>query len=334
MATRTDKSRNRAEAAQKGHIRRKDGRQAADIRRAESVGFHARGIQDWVSVDSLFSDPRYQRVVDMRRVERMAKEFDPDALGVIYVSNRGNGQNAVMDGFHRVALMRYLNWGDQKMPAFVFTGLTVQEEAEIFTRMNKDRKQPHPHDLFRSEVAAGRPEAVALNEVFTEVGIKVSTSPGAKNIRALATARRAFHIAGPDVVRRALKVLTKAWDRHDDAINGDVLNGLSLLLLTEPELIDDKHLAARLADFTPTQLVNKAAAVKDVIEGMTPAGAMAYVLTSVYNARRRNKRLAEFHYKGWPKVTPAGMFYGNGWSETRGDEDDDEADGLPWEVGA
>lgn len=324
MVSRTTKSQNRREAALTHHTRRRDSRKAEDIRRAEAVGFHARGEQDWVPVDSLFSDPRYQRTVDQRRVTKMAAEFDPDALGVIYVSDRGNGQYAVMDGFHRVALMRYLGWGDQKMPAYVYHGLTVKEEAEIFTRTQKDRRGLHPHDLFRSEVAAGRSEAVALNEIFNEVGLKVSTSPGPSNIRALATARRVHIIGGDEVARRSFKILIKAWEHHPDAINGDVLNGVGLLLLADGDMIDDKHLAMRLSDHTPAQLVNKMHAVKDVIEGMAPAGAMAYVLTGVYNTRRRSKRLAEFAYKNWPKVSSSGMFYGHGWSETRDIEDDDD----------
>lgn len=304
----------------KAAVTRRASRLAADRKRAEAAGFQARGEHDWVPVEDLFSDPRYQRSVDQRRVEKMAAEFDPDALGVIYVSDRGNGTFAVMDGFHRVALMRHLGWGDQKMPAFVFNGLKVAEEAEIFTKMNKNRRAPHPIDLFRSEVTAGRPNAVGLNEVFTEAGVVVSKT-GAGTLRAVATAQKVFSIAGPDVLRRTLKILGRAWERHDDVYSGDVVSGLALLIYAESS-IDDKHMADRLSDFTPAMVINKAQAAKEVLEGKTPPAAMAHILTGIYNTRRRSRRLGVFMYQGWPKKTATGLVYGHGWSDERGEGDE------------
>lgn len=308
----TKSSRSRAVAT--GNTTRRSNRRAADIKRAEAAGFNARGEQDWVPVHALFSDPRYQRTVDHTRVERMAAEFNPDALGVIYVSDRGNSTFAVMDGFHRVALMRYLQWDDQKMPAFVFTGLTVQEEARIFTMMNKDRRQPQRLQLFTAQVTAGDETATAVNDVLIECDVAAASGPGARNVQAIAQAERIVALGGPDTLRRTLKVLTKAWPHHDDALIGSVLSGVALLIFARPGL-DDRSLASRLSEHTPAALMNKAKMRKEVNPEYALVGAIAATVTQMYNTRRRSARLPAFEYTSWPKKdSRTGKMYGHGWS--------------------
>lgn len=304
---------------------RRDNRLKRDRERAEAAGFMARGIQDWVPVRSLFSDPRYQRPLDQRRVDRMAAEFNPDALGVIYVSDRGNGTMAVMDGFHRVAVMRQLGWDDQKMPAFVFTGLTIKEEAEIFTTMNKERRLPSRINLFNAEVTAGQPNAVALNEVLVQCGVQVVAGPGPRHLQAVGAVQKVIEIAGADIVRRTIKTLTEAWPQHDDALSGPMISGLALLIYAEGAL-DDKAMAKRLADHTPAMILNKAKVTKDVNPDLHQPAAVATVLTTIYNQRRRTARLPSFDYRGWPKRSPSGLLHGNGWTDDDPDNiaDDDD----------
>jgi hypothetical protein len=308
-----------------GAAKRRDNRLKRDRERAEAAGLHARGVQDWVPVDALFSDPRYQRPLDQRHIDRMAAEFNPDALGVIYVSDRGNGTIAVMDGFHRVAVMRQLGWDDQKMPALVFTGLSVQEEAEIFTAMNKDRRQPSRIHLFRAQVAAGDKHAVALNEVLVECGVKVIAGPAPRHLQAVGAVQKVIEIAGADIVRRAVKIATTAWSQHDDALAGPLLSGLALLIYAEAD-IDDKAMIRRLEDHTPGMIMNKAKVTKEVNPDLHQPAAVATVLTTLYNQRRRTGRLPSFEYRGWPKRSPTGLLHGNGWTEDRTALDDDDQD--------
>lgn len=306
-----------------GAATRRDLRTKRDRERAEKVGLHARGVQDWVPVSTLFSDPRYQRPLDQRHVDRMAADFNPDALGVIYVSDRGNGTMAVMDGFHRVAVMRQLGWDDQKMPALVFVGLTLQEEAEIFTAMNKDRRQPSRIHLFRAQVAAGDPHAVALNEVLVECGVQVVAGPGPRHLQAVGAVQKIVEIAGADIVRRAIKITTTAWSQHDDALAGPLLSGLALLIYAEGS-IDDKAMIKQLADHTPGMIMNKAKVTKEVNPDLHQPAAVATVMTTVYNQRRRTGRLPSFDYRGWPKRSPTGLLHGNGWTDDQTDIEDDE----------
>lgn len=308
---------------QKATATRRTNRLAADRRRAEAAGFNARGEQDWVPVEALFSDHRYQRDVDMARVQAMAAEFDPDAINQITVSERPGGRFAVLDGFHRVELMRYLGWADQKMPAFIYQGLTLAEEAALFRKLNADRRQPSRLVLFKSAVTAGDPDAVAMNEIFIRLGLSPSSGPGARNIRSLGKAEKIVKLAGPQVLEMTLTVMLGAWDGNDDALNGDLLSGIALLIYSTS--VDPKHLRERLSDHTPGMVLNKAKVTKDVNSELTLPAAVATVVTSFYNSRlRAPQRLPQFGYRGWPKgIKASGAPYGYGWSDTDTDADAD-----------
>lgn len=51
---------------------------------------------------------QYQRILNMKNVAGIVKNFDPAKLGVLVVSRRGDGTYAVLDGQHRLAALRRL----------------------------------------------------------------------------------------------------------------------------------------------------------------------------------------------------------------------------------
>src|SRR6187549_648827 len=63
------------------------------------------GQVTWLRVDRLTVDPAvgggYQRALNPRKVKAIAKELDPDALGVLTVSRREDGSLVIIDGQQR-----------------------------------------------------------------------------------------------------------------------------------------------------------------------------------------------------------------------------------------
>ncbi len=64
--------------------------------------------QKSVSLDAITVDPRVQRTEgpDQRRVDKMASAFNPDALGVLILSERADGTLVCLDGMHRLLAAR------------------------------------------------------------------------------------------------------------------------------------------------------------------------------------------------------------------------------------
>src|SRR4051794_33828172 len=100
------------------------------------------GTPQYERVGELTVDQRYQRALNARRVKKIANEFDPYSVGMLIVSDRGDGTKVVLDGQTRRAALVAMGWEDQMVPCYVYVGLSVEEEARIFRTLNQDRARP------------------------------------------------------------------------------------------------------------------------------------------------------------------------------------------------
>jgi len=81
-----------------------------------------------------FKDLGYQRPTDKKRAARIAQNLNPNRLMVVTLSERADGNMAIIDGGHRVAALRLL--GYDNVWAHVLHGLTPQEEARLFVLLD------------------------------------------------------------------------------------------------------------------------------------------------------------------------------------------------------
>jgi len=102
-----------------------------------------------------------------------------DLLNVIKVSRRENGDYYIIDGQNRV-LAALKSGGFDLIRCEVHNGLTVREEAEMFSRLNTSRKRVSAHDIFKSGIAAENKDVVFIEGVIKEVGL-ILVPPKAKN---------------------------------------------------------------------------------------------------------------------------------------------------------
>src|SRR5688572_29248244 len=79
----------------------------------------------------------YQRPLDERRVKKMTDAFDENLIGALEVSF-ADGQFWVVDGQHRLALLRAK--GIKTVNAVIHYGLSLEEEANLFGRLNSQRR--------------------------------------------------------------------------------------------------------------------------------------------------------------------------------------------------
>lgn len=266
--------------------------------------------QTWVAVDKMFVDPAYQRVVEMDRVRGMANNFNPDAIGVVYVSKRTTGQFAgmysIFDGQHRWELMKMMGWTDQKMPALVFEGLSLEQEATLFRVYNQERTRPKPLALFKARVTEGDPDAVSLARVLDNLGLSYDSYANTKGIRAIDTIAKVQAACGLTVVRRALTAMTQAWGHDADSLNGEVFKGVALLLFVYGGNVDVANLANKLKDHGPKQILARARQMKDIMPEWQAASCMASVVVNIYNYRlRENSRLASWEGQTFPRKAMA-----------------------------
>lgn len=236
-------------------------------------------------------DHDVQRRLDQRKVEKIAAEYNPDAVGVITVSHRDDGTYHVIDGQHRAAAIRAL--GDDTVVCRVFHGLSIGEEAAMFRLLNNTNK-PQQLDLFRVRVIEGDTVAVAISDILKRHNWSLSTDSVDGCFAAVTAAERVWRL-DPEAVEAAVITATRAWGHDRAALDGRVFEGLGLVYARYGEAVDVSAMIDRLARYAggPGALVGKARGLKDLI-GSTVPRAVAEIVVGVYNARRKTRALPDW----------------------------------------
>lgn len=251
-----------------------------------------------VPVSELNIDPEAQRKLNPGWVKAHVSIFDADLLGYILVNKRANGKMYVVDGQHRVELLRAVGWGDQNIHAEYREGLTQAEEAAWFRGRNDGKPIP-PFDKFRVRITEGEPIACAINKIVTDHGLALSDQ--AKNghivaVAALESVYRGGGIAsqkeGARALSDSLRAVIKAWGDQPSSVSGKIIQSIGLVELRYNGAIDQKALADKLAPFPggAPGLLGKGKAMQEV-RGKPLHHCIASIVVDVYNKGRRVGKL-------------------------------------------
>lgn len=239
-------------------------------------------------------DESYQRGLNETKVEALASNWSDNAVGTIEISERADGSHYIIDGQHRVAAARLI--GIRSLPAKIYTGLTLAEEAAAFVQSNTWRTSPLPLAIFRARLAAGDPTAHAILRVIEEAGYVLApeyrSSRNPRHMRAITAVERIFTDVGATGLRFELDFIHIVWPDSARALDHTVLLGvhqfeirynLSAWREGDRERFQDK-LAERGLDV----LYRQALAYAD-IHGGTRAVNFGRAMLATYNERRSDR---------------------------------------------
>jgi hypothetical protein len=133
----------------------------------------------WLPVDKLTVDPKYQRDTGSRRsknvIEKIALNFKWGRFGVVLVVKQKDGWH-VIDGQHRVEACK-LRGGIKTVPCLELPHATVAEAAADFVAINRDRVAVTPLHIHHAQLAAGDPEAIAVDQACSAAGVTICRYP-------------------------------------------------------------------------------------------------------------------------------------------------------------
>jgi hypothetical protein len=271
------------------------------LRIAENKAPGSPNNTEWLPIVALESDPRVQRPLSETWVDKIAKNLDPDYIGIISVSDRGEGQYVILDGQHRVAALRQLGWLDQRIECKVHRGLSLAAEAALFVHLN-DFRRPTYFDSFLKRITARDPDAVTIDEIVRGLGLKLDKQGLDGHIQCVRTLERIyrgenFNVKSrqPIVLREVLLLAKDAWGLTKESMNGDVLHGIGLLVLRYGKKVDKAHLRSKLAplDGGPLGLLGRARTLRS-LRGGTIANCVGEVITDLYNRGKREHKLPDW----------------------------------------
>lgn len=244
-----------------------------------------------VTPQQLSVDPRIQRPLDKGRVRREADRFNPDGLGVITVSDRGKAELVVLDGQHRMEIVRAAPDAGAYYPmkAEVFTGLTHEQEAALFLVRN-NMARVSQLDRFLVRTTENDPDVLKIVEILARYGWGLGMGDMNYKMSAVARLEKVWNLDKRDqgsALERAVATATTAWGHVQGTGDGRVLEGLGLLFSRHGVKVDTEALIAKLAQYPggPLALIGKARALASMIRVRVP-NAIAEIVTEVYNKGR------------------------------------------------
>ena len=247
-------------------------------------------LRDDVRVGDIFLDETYGRPPRTTHLETMAREWNRDLVGVVYLSMRDDGKFAVLDGNHRVMACRIAEGDDATIPAYIYMDLTIEEEALYFHDFNRKRKALFPEDEFKAALVAGDHEALAINAVVESLGLHIGgvrvgggTSEGfVSGIRAL---QAVYQSHGENGLREVLLTLRDSMGTGPSAIQATIVRGLALFAARyyEMESFDRSRLLAVLSTHSPAQLKSLAMNIRAGSPTIDAATSIGMAILQVYN---------------------------------------------------
>ena len=204
-----------------------------------------------VPVDILNVDRVYQRPAT-KKMEDIGNNWQDKLAGVVTLSKRADESLWIIDGQHRVG--GAIIAGKTHVRAIIHEGLSIEEEAYLFDKLNNIRSVVSAIDRFRARLVYKDPEALEIKRIVEEFGGSIASRPGRQTrddtaVRAVASLERVHKQGGANTLRQVLTVIRDAWGGIDfETTNEMTLGGLRFLIERQGRKIDYQRLVLRLRE--------------------------------------------------------------------------------------
>ena len=198
----------------------------------------------------------YQRGLRPTWVAKIAKDFNEGLIGVLIVSYR-DGRYYVVDGQHRLEAAKKV--GIEDVICQVHTGLTYEEEANLFREYNRQRKGLSAHDMFKAALEAKDPIAIDIMNLVDKYDFKLPLySAKVDNyITATAAVQSIYKRIGSSGFERLLKLLRDTWNGERSSLERNFMNGLSLFIKLHSDEFDDEEFIKKLSKVSPESILRE-----------------------------------------------------------------------------
>ena len=165
----------------------------------------------------------YQRKTNDAQVAAITRKFCEGKLGALTVSLR-DGNYHIVDGLHRSKALKLL--GYTHALCIVLTGLTYEQEAELFRAQNENKRRVVTFDDFRAGLEARNEQCLKINEIVQANEFQIGKGGFYKlaSVRALYTIAEDF---GYGVLDDTLFLIACTWNHINKASQCEPLLGVA-----------------------------------------------------------------------------------------------------------
>jgi len=234
-----------------------------------------------------FSD--YNRDVQINRVKKMVKKYNPLMVGVLTVSKRPNGFY-VVDGQNRLAMLKTL--GIQEVICQISSDLDYEDEARLFVDLGNSTKAISYFDKFRGRLESKEPQAIRIKDITEKAGLRIGKNGGQSNnkIVSLKVLDDMYADIGEEGLFRTLSLIKKTWNGAMKSLEAPILKGVGILVKLNGTEFIDCDFVQKMATVDPVVILREGRAAS----GLTVKGFTAYaaIIHKYYNAGRSVTRIS------------------------------------------
>jgi len=256
-----------------------------------------------VRLGAMYVSDLAQRKRNDGRVDYLFAHFDLDRVGYPVVNKRDE-RYYIIDGQHRVeALKRWLgkDWERCEIPCMVYSNLNVQDEAEMFLRLN-DVLNVRSFDKFKTAVAAGRDTETKIYKTVEKEGMHISESGAPGTIKSVSSLRKVYTRSTEQVLGRTIRVIRDAYG--DAGFEAKVIDGIGHFCHRYNGVLNEAMAIEKLGDVRGgvKGLLNRAEQLR-LRTGSSTAVCVAAAAVDIYNSGKGGgKKLPSW----WKTDEPAG----------------------------
>lgn len=248
--------------------------------------------------------PRYQREESPQFIKRQIKFYDPKLVGTLVISERDEDLFYAIDGWHRRQIMMGKFDENHLARCEVFTGLSEQEEADMFDALDTQRRKLSPRDHFAGRLRMGGLVEKDIVRILAYHGVGVVLSKTGGGTPSQTGAHQTlyeiygsddggyhgstFSGGSPELLERVMRTCSAAYG-SEGAAYGTILKAFAILYRARPE-VNDKEMTQKLAKFgTHYKLLGS-------VKGAPTGGGggpmlVANQMLAIYNVRKTSRRI-------------------------------------------
>jgi hypothetical protein len=171
---------------------------------------------DWVDPRTLLVDETYQRRLgkqSVKLIRRIIGGWDWRKFKPPVVARTAEGLK-VIDGQH-TAIAAASHPGIDLIPIMLIQAESQAEQAAAFVGQNRDRLALSPVQVHKAALAAADPDAVAIERICSEAGVRILQAPPGRPFEAgetlaAASLREVYRLRGAEAFAEMMRVLGPA----------------------------------------------------------------------------------------------------------------------------
>ena len=234
----------------------------------------------------------YNRGIRRVHVNKIKSNFHEDMVQPAIVSFR-DGKYWIIDHQHQSQAIYELNDCDPntKILCKVLTGLTYEQEADLYYRLNTSSMNLTFKDKLKGLIESKDATALEYQDVVESCGYTVS-GRSAANLRALSTTWRIFNKPdGEKELQQILQLTHACWPTNTMGAHSRMIDGIALFLKHHGSEYSEERFIKALSPIDPREIIRKSKAFYKQMDSkaFTQPYCTYTTLINSYNAGLRNK---------------------------------------------